>query len=184
MASLELIPVAFEESALLPAIRPTIAQITGFDTEIVHRRTSIYEFYRSERSQYDGGLILEKLEPKIDADKAIIYTTVDLFIPIFTFVFGLAKLNGKLAIVSTHRLNPVFYGLPPDKDRLQQRLIKETIHELGHLLNLRHCADYRCVMASSNTADELDVKGEAYCDNCQAAIQFDGEADKRISEQI
>jgi archaemetzincin len=171
MASLELITVAFDESFLLPDITPSLSELTGFATSVTFGKTSIAEFYASERGQYDGAKILEKIESGVDAEKGLIYTSVDLFIPIFTFVFGLAKLNGKLGIVSTSRLRPEFYGLPADENRLKERLIKESVHELGHLLNLRHCADYRCVMSSSNTADDLDVKGVAYCDSCRGLLK-------------
>ena len=171
MASLELITVAFEESHLIKPIIPSISEITGFHTSVKFGKTSIAEFYTPDRGQYDGAKILEKIEPAIYTDKAMVYTSVDLYIPIFTFVFGLAKLDGTVGIVSTARLNPQFYGLPVNEHLVQERLLKETIHELGHLLNLRHCPDYRCVMASSNTADDLDVKGHEYCDRCFSLIK-------------
>ena len=170
MASLELITVAFDETFLLPDITPPLSQLTGFTTSVTFGKTSIVEFCASERGQYNGAKILEKIESAVDAEKGLVYTSVDLFIPIFTFVFGLAKLNGKLGIVSTSRLRPEFYGLPPDEVRLRERLLKESVHELGHLCNLRHCADYRCVMSSSNTADDLDVKGAEYCVVCKGLI--------------
>jgi archaemetzincin len=171
MASLELITVAFDESFLLPDITPSLSELSNFTTSVTFGKTSIIEFYASDRGQYNGAQILEKIETGVDAEKGLIYTSVDLYIPIFTFVFGLAKLNGRLGIVSTCRLRPEFYGLPPDENRLKERLIKESVHELGHLLNLRHCADYRCVMSSSNTADELDVKGAEYCIACADLIR-------------
>ena len=99
-------------------------------------------------------------------------TSVDLYIPIFTFVFGLAKLNGGTGIVSVHRLRTGFYGLPPDEDLLKARLIKEIVHEFGHLLNLRHCINYQCVMASSNTADDLDIKGDRFCGSCLNKLDY------------
>ena len=170
MASLELIPVEFDESRILPEITPIISNLSGFEVSVQKRRASIIEFYNSERAQYDGGRIIEKFELDIEKDKAIIFTSVDLFIPIFTFVFGLAKLNGKAGIVSSHRLNPEFYGLPRDESMLTNRIIKETIHELGHLLNLRHCSNYQCVMFSSNSADDLDVKGAEYCTVCKSIV--------------
>ena len=171
MTSLELITVEFDESHLLPEITPAITDLTGLDTIVRTGITSISEFYSPERGQYDGGKVIEKLEPAIKTQKAIIYTSVDLYIPIFTFVFGLAKLNGKLGIVSTSRLKPEFYGLPRDEQHLKERLIKETIHELGHLFNLRHCANYYCVMTSSNTADDLDVKSTQYCTVCMRILE-------------
>lgn len=39
----------------------------------------------------------------------------------------------------------------------------ETAHELGHVLGLRHCLDWQCVMASTHDVERLDLKGEEYC---------------------
>jgi archaemetzincin len=126
----------------------------------------IKDFYRQERKQYDAQAIISAYE-KIDSTKrTILLTNLDLFIPIFTFVFGLAKLNGHVGIVSTYRLRTEFYGLPSDPILLKMRLSKEILHEFGHLQNLRHCPDYRCVMASSNTADDLDIKSNHFCNSC------------------
>jgi len=58
---------------------------------------------------------------------------VDLYIPILTFVFGEAQLTDTGALVSTHRLRPEFYGMPQDPRLVQERLLKEAIHELATL---------------------------------------------------
>ena len=44
-----------------------------------------------------------------------------------------------------------------------QRLVKESAHQLGHVLGLRHCLDWRCVMASTHDVERLDLKGEEAC---------------------
>ena len=61
-------------------------------------------------------------------------TQLDLYIPILTFVFGEAQLGGASAVVSYHRLQQEFYGLPQDRDLLANRLLIESVHELGHTL--------------------------------------------------
>ena len=76
-------------------------------------------------------------------------TVGDLYVPLLTFVFGEAQVDGSCATVSTARLRKEFYGLPADEALLRERLLKESLHELGHTFGLRHCADWRCVMASS-----------------------------------
>jgi len=97
-------------------------------------------------------------------------TPFDLYIPILTFVFGEAQLNGGCAVVSTYRLRQEFYGLPSDAELLQRRLLKEAIHELGHTLGLTHCDDYRCVMAPSHAVEWIDLKSSRLCDECQRAL--------------
>ena len=51
---------------------------------------------------------------------------------------------------------------------LSQRLLKESVHELGHTLDLRHCQDYRCVMASSHAVEWIDLRESTLCDSCRS----------------
>ena len=166
MNDLNLVCLDFKESNLLPQITSSLNDILSLKVFLEKAKSDIEFFFHPERSQYDAGAILSAYNNTSTNGRTILITSVDLFIPIFTFVFGLAKLNGDTGIVSAHRLRSEFYGLPPDEDLLISRVIKEVIHELGHLLNLRHCSDFRCVMTSSNSADDLDIKGERFCVTC------------------
>jgi archaemetzincin len=94
---------------------------------------------------------------------------VDLYIPILTFVFGEAQMGGPCAVLSTHRLRQEFYGLPSDPELFRQRVIKEAVHEVGHTLNLTHCDDYRCAMASSHAVEWIDLKDTVLCGTCGRA---------------
>jgi len=100
-------------------------------------------------------------------------TDLDLFIPILEFVFGEAEMGGRRAIVSTHRLHEEFYGLPVDEALLQARVRKEVRHEWGHALGLRHCLRYDCVMHSSPSVDQVDLKGQEFCESCRQRIGHD-----------
>jgi archaemetzincin len=92
---------------------------------------------------------------------------VDLFIPVLTFVFGEAQLNGSCAVVSTARLKHEFYGLPADDGQFVHRVEKEVIHELGHTLGLYHCRNFECVMRSSTYVEEIDLKKARMCIDCK-----------------
>ena len=97
-------------------------------------------------------------------------TSVDLYIPILTFVFGEAQMGGPCAVVSFHRLMQEFYGLPADPSLLIGRLIKEAVHEVGHTLDLTHCDDYSCAMAPSHAVEWIDLKEWTLCANCQGKM--------------
>jgi len=51
-------------------------------------------------------------------------------------------MRGSCALVSARRLRQEFYGLAPDQALLEQRLLKEAIHEIGHTCTLTHCENY------------------------------------------
>lgn len=123
------------------------------------------------RQQYYSTAIIQRLERAGDPDARLLgVTACDLYVPVLTFVFGEAQLDGNCAVVSGARLQDEFYGMPPSEALYRERLVKEAAHELGHTFGLRHCADWRCVMASSHAVERLDVKGAEFCRTCRAPI--------------
>lgn len=127
------------------------------------------------RDQYYSTAVLQRLERTGDPDARVLGVTYcDLFVPVLTFVFGEAQLDGNCAVVSMARLRDEFYGLPPREDLLRERLLKEAGHELGHTFGLRHCPDWRCVMASSHAVERLDVKTAEFCSRCRKPLSRNG----------
>ena len=167
MSNLKLICLDFSDLFVLTQIKSHLSEI--IPTKIIYKKinNNLSDYFHKERQQYNAGRIIEAYTSGKKINKSIILTSVDLYIPIFTFVFGLAKLNGEVGIVSAHRLSNEFYGLPGNEKLFRTRLLKEIIHELGHLYNLRHCNNYICVMASSTTVDDLDIKHTEFCALCR-----------------
>ena len=124
------------------------------------------EAWDARRRQYETGRILKWLEARhVEAAKVLGLTDDDLFIPILTFVFGEAQLNGRAAVVSTARLAP---GDGARAERLvAERLRKEALHELGHAYGLVHCGHPACVMGRSPGVAEIDAKGPSFCTDCR-----------------
>lgn len=123
------------------------------------------------RGQYHSTAILRHLAGSAGGDRLLGVAAVDLYVPIFTFVYGEAQLEGRAALVSTYRLRPEFYGGQADEGVLAGRLLKEALHELGHTYGLRHCHDWSCPMAASTAIERLDWKAEGYCEECFGEIQ-------------
>jgi archaemetzincin len=125
------------------------------------------------REQYHSSQILLGLRNKFftSPDKVLAIVPFDLFIPILTFVFGEAQLDGPGAVVSIFRLRPEFYGLPSSPMLVVDRLIKESIHELGHTFGLRHCRHMECVLNASTYVEEIDLKSHSFCDACKEELQ-------------
>jgi archaemetzincin len=127
------------------------------------------DYYDPTRRQYNGNSLLKAVDlmSSTDSLKTIGVFNVDLFIPILTFIFGQAFLNGRSGIVSLYRLNDERYGMPTDENNLLDRTIKEIVHELGHAFGLIHCHTSTCVMRSSTYVEDIDQKRSSLCGNCK-----------------
>ncbi|HLN54229.1 MAG TPA: archaemetzincin family Zn-dependent metalloprotease [Lentimicrobium sp.] len=129
----------------------------------------IEEYFDQVRGQYNANKLLHRIEEQFSADneKVVAIFGIDLFIPILTYIFGQAFLNGKVAVTSTYRLGNERYGLPKNDAIFIERFKKEVIHELGHTFGLIHCFDPVCVMRSSTYVEEIDQKEHKFCQNCR-----------------
>ncbi|MPZ13100.1 MAG: archaemetzincin family Zn-dependent metalloprotease [Chloroflexi bacterium] len=122
------------------------------------------EAYAASRSQYEAEPILERLSALGEtADRILGVVDLDLYAPGLNFVFGQAQPGGPAAVVALARLRPEFWGEPPNADLLQERAVKEAVHELAHTWGLGHCADPTCVMFFSSTLGETDRKSNELC---------------------
>jgi archaemetzincin len=131
------------------------------------------DYYNPMRRQYDGNSLLKVLDlhPSPPHIKKIGLFRVDLCIPILTYIFGQAPLNGKTGIASLYRLRNEQYGMKKDEDLLLDRFKKVVTHELGHMFGLLHCHVPNCVMISSTYVEDLDQKGHHLCNKCRDEIR-------------
>ena len=92
-------------------------------------------------------------------------------------IFGLARVGGKSAVVSTFRLNR--NGVATDK--FENRLYKVIVHEYGHTVGLLHCeASDVCPMQHANgKVNTVDDSIDALCEDCADQVSGDvrGEED-------
>jgi archaemetzincin len=171
---IELVPFFLGEHAeLLPGLAAHLAEAFAVEVERRLPRFDPELAFDTSRGQYNSRILLGQLlrDRRRAGVRILGVTGVDLFIPVLTFVFGEAQLDGAAAVVSTHRLAPERYGLPAEPGRLRQRLVVEAVHEVGHTCGLVHCHAARCVMGSSTYVEEIDLKSERFCARCLAAVR-------------
>jgi archaemetzincin len=173
MKLVHLLPVGKLDVSLLQDLRVAIPRSLPVACEILPSELDPNPSYHAERQQHHSSEILQRMQALVRPQdwRWLAIADVDLYIPILKYVFGEAQMGGPCAVVSIHRLRQEFYGLDRDDALLRQRLLKEAVHELGHTLDLRHCQDYSCVMASSHSVEWIDLRESTLCDSCRSQVE-------------
>ena len=158
------------------ASKTIAANILGYmhlDTEIALPMERPEYAFDKGRLQYNAGTILKVFEsiPFHDYEKVVGVLDVDLFVPILTHVFGEARQGGKYALVSLFRLKRNWDGSSPPMNIFLERAAKVALHELGHLFNLSHCMDERCLMHFSGGLQDLDSAPLYFCRYCSIYLR-------------
>lgn len=125
------------------------------------------------RLQYDAGLILQHLasNPVKGISKLIALLDVDLFLPVFTHVFGEAQQGGYAALVSMFRLGGRADPLAASP-LVMERTAKVALHEICHGYRLAHCQDPRCLMHFSGDLKRLDAIPFFFCRYCISYLRL------------
>lgn len=128
--------------------------------------------FDSFRGQYHSTRVLAFLEEyaqTVPADCILGVAPFDLYVPGMNFVFGEARCPGRVAVISTHRLKAKDFNEP---NLLGSRVDKEAVHEIGHMMGLRHCSERACVMYFSERLADTDRKKDSFCCECERKMKW------------
>lgn len=173
LEDITLISFGYFDQELLEKIAPDISREFSYPVKSKSGNLDLSEFYDPARKQYNGTTLLKKIDTEFASDysKTLGLFGIDLFIPILTYIFGQAFLNGRIGIASVYRLSNERYGIKNDEKILVERFRKEAIHEIGHMFGLIHCSDPVCVMRSSTYVEDIDQKYHSLCPECSRQLK-------------
>lgn len=157
---------------ILRSLRTALSKYLLLPVRVLRPKLLPMQTYHVTRNQYDAIQLLEYLldDVETEAVRVLGVTAKDLCIPILTFVFGHAQLRGKAAVISLFRPRGDDVGILPPRQVFLGRLIKLSLHELGHTFGLEHCNEDGCLMGFSTNLEVLDRKKTAFCDYCQILL--------------
>jgi len=167
--SICIVPIEFPDNSVIRLLAQELAAVFKRRVEIHRSSVDVTLAFDPFRQQYYSSALLKQLidNPACQSNcKVLGVVNFDLFIPIFSYVFGEAQLEGRGAVVSNYRLSNQFFGAKPDPHLLLQRLVKEAVHELGHTYGLAHCQYPGCVMTFSTSVEDIDDKNGRFCQSC------------------
>lgn len=173
LPALDLVPLGPVDPDLLRRLQKAIGNFLPLPVRLLGPKPLPAHTYHAGRDQYLSTGLLEYLlqEDRDDSFRILGVTAVDLYIPIFTFVFGEAQLEGKAAIISLYRPGGGDSEARPSRQIFIQRLTKLGVHELGHTFGLGHCRQPQCLMAFSANLEKLDQKKLELCSYCQVLLK-------------
>ena len=173
MRGIAVVPIGAADDEVLSAVEGAVAAAFGRD---VARLSPIAEpagAFDAGRGQWSAPEMLKALLPSRPSgtERVLGVTARDLFVPVLSFVFGQAQMDGPAAVISLARISQAFAGLPEDRALLLARARKEAVHELGHTFGLVHCPDPSCPMSLSTGVVQVDRKAESFCAGCAALVR-------------
>jgi len=144
------VEIQFIQKALTTTYEDALNVVIGEGLELIK------EAYNPESDQYNADILLKHLLKTKNKDTVLWVIQKDLYCQGMNFVFGYAMYH-RGAVLSTYRLS-------------SPKLIeKEAIHEVGHILGLKHCSNH-CIMQFSNSLLEAELKPLYLCEDCKRKI--------------
>jgi len=159
-------PAGEIEAFLLEGIRAGLEEKFRAICQVAEPVPIPEEAFSPKRAQYLAPQILRSIKT-LKASKNLLLTHVDLYLENLNYVFGYAIPQEGIAIVSKAR----FRKADNSSSRLFERLLKTSIHEMGHLYGLGHCHDRGCVMHFSFDISDTDIKGSDFCVDCKNRLR-------------
>jgi len=147
-------------------------RLRDFRVQILRPLDSPTMAFDSFRKQYHSTRILAILEEyaeTVETEYVLGITSADLYIPGNYFVFGEARCPGRVAVISTFRLRT---HRSDQSGLFESRVVKEAVHETGHMMGLEHCPSASCVMCFSEQVVDTDRKREDFCSECESKLEW------------
>ena len=139
---INLISFGYFEKGLLKMIVQDVEHEFSIPVLTREGHLDLSEFYDPARRQYNGFSLLKVIDIQFssEASKTIGLFDIDLYIPILTYIFGQAYLNGKSGIASIFRLRNERYGIRTDDQMLVERF-RKRLGNFG-IFNVASCNTY------------------------------------------
>lgn len=162
-------PLGDVDNEHLKLVKTCIKNFYGFNCVVDNKEPLTKDLLAISKTRYDANKIIAKYK----SDKNILLVTnVDIthFNRVKNIkeygIIGLGYRPGTTCVVSTFRIKNT------TKEKFTDRLIKVTLHEVGHNLGLPHCKyDKKCLMNDANgTVKQIDMEKIWLCDNCKKII--------------
>jgi archaemetzincin len=168
---IHIIPEGNVDKETLVLIKNKIETFYGFKCSFEPKIYFTKDLLSKSKKRYDALKILKNFKsPKnilIITEKDIVHKNEERNIDEWGII-GLGFRPGTVCVVSTYRIkNNV------TKNKFNDRLLKVSLHEIGHNLGIDHCNnDSKCLMSAANgKVSRIDSEKFYICDKCRKQIK-------------
>ena len=175
-----IIPVGSPPAKILEETARALPGLVNVKTKLLPALGVPEETLNHWRKQYDADRMVTLLSNEgiakfIEKSLPVMFITDrDIYYDGLSFIFGMDDQKRAASIISIARLRPEFYGQIANLSILQDRLIKECVHKVGHHYGLDHCKHPFCVMNRSGSVGEVDKKQKYFCNDCKLKASIKG----------
>lgn len=154
-------------------LKAELHRIFGMEVSVHSRLVQMpHENFNAKNQKWDAAAIIWHLRGEFDPKRegkfmVMALSPYDLYADSLSFVYGLAEKSGNYAVLSYFRLDERFYGRRHSEKLFRDRVLKEALHEIGHLAGLEHCKSKKCVMTFSPNIIYVDRKKAEFCERCK-----------------
>ena len=177
---IRIVPIGYISENLLQEICKELQASINVRCKILPKIKYIDSTFNALRRQYDAEKIINNIANTNEGkfiDKSmptLAITENDIYYNGLNFVFSVEKPENLCSVISTARLKPEFYNHKPNNTVLIDRIVKVSIHEIGHHLGLNHCRHVFRIMSSSPSAKDIDNKRREFCKTCKIELTMKG----------
>ena len=161
-------PLGDVDIEVISTVKSSVETFYGYKCIVKPKSPLTEDILTDSKKRYEASRILQKFNSK---QNLIILTEKDIAckngnIPEWG-IFGLGYRPGTTCVVSTKRLKKNV-----SHDEFLDRLVKTSLHEIGHNLGLNHCDnDVRCLMQDAKgSAKCFKVEKKWLCGKCRKSI--------------
>jgi len=167
-----LLPVGNVKEEILKRLLPCLEERFLFGFTCLPVLSVPGNAYNVVKRKYLSPVICEKIKSEFPEDARFVLgiTDVDTYDNSSNLIYNFTHSEDRVGLVSLYRLNPAFSGRASDEDLFFQRVLKEVVHELGHLIGFRHCFNSLCPMYFSYSINDTDKKGSFFCGECEKKL--------------
>jgi predicted Zn-dependent protease len=96
---------------------------------------------------------------------------LDAYMNQSNFIFGSAENNGHHAVITYRRFTADFNGETPNRHRLVDRTLRQSLSSLGFMLGIQRCSTPTCARAYPHNLSEHDAKSDDLCTACRSGFE-------------